>query len=109
MPLLTLDQARAHCRADGADEDALIGLYMGAAEQHAQDFLNRAIYDDKAALDIADDPTGVVVTDAIRAAALLIVGHLYAHREEVVTGTIATRMPLGAVSLLRPYRKVMGP
>src|SRR5690554_2791638 len=39
----------------------------------------------------------------VRAAALLIIGHLYEHREAVVVGTIATDLPMGVELLLAPY------
>ena len=39
----------------------------------------------------------------VRAAALLIIGHLYEHREAVVIGTIATDLPMGVELLLAPY------
>lgn len=42
--------------------------------------------------------------DAIRSAILLLLGHLYEHREDVVIGTIATELPRGAKALLDPYR-----
>ncbi|MEN2980866.1 head-tail connector protein [Tistrella bauzanensis] len=40
----------------------------------------------------------------IRAAILLTLGKLYEHREDVVSGTIMTRLPSGADALLLPYR-----
>jgi uncharacterized phiE125 gp8 family phage protein len=46
------------------------------------------------------------VPEAIRRAVLLLVGTLYAHRESVVTGTIATELPHTAEWLLGPYRVV---
>jgi len=39
----------------------------------------------------------------VRAAALLIIGHLYENREAVVIGTIATDLPMGVELLLAPY------
>lgn len=42
--------------------------------------------------------------EPIRQAILLTVGHLYANRESVVVGTIATELPQGAYALLFPYR-----
>lgn len=39
----------------------------------------------------------------VRAAALLIIGHLYENREAVVVGTIATELPMGVEMLLAPY------
>lgn len=51
---------------------------------------------------------GIIVNSSIIAACLLKVGHLFANREEVVTGTIATELPLASKSLLMPYRIRMG-
>lgn len=51
---------------------------------------------------------GMVVNPAIQAACLLKLGHLFANREEVVTGTIATELPLASQHLLMPYRIRMG-
>lgn len=160
MILVTLDQVRAHCRADD-DEDAEITLYATAAEAAAFAFLDRNVYADadalKAAVDgvpaamvaasaakqaaydaaaaIEDETArcmaydaadqaferakenarrtyvGIVGNDAIRAAVLLIAGHLYRNREEVVTGTSsvgAVQLPVGAHSFLWPYRAGLG-
>jgi hypothetical protein len=51
---------------------------------------------------------GIVATNDINAAILLIVGHLYRSREEVVTGqgAAAVQLPLGAGSILDRYRLV---
>lgn len=42
------------------------------------------------------DPVGnaLVITKAISQGALLLIGHWYAAREAVVTGTIATELPM---------------
>jgi uncharacterized phiE125 gp8 family phage protein len=39
----------------------------------------------------------------VGAAALLIIGHLYEHRESVVIGTIPGELPMGVEMLLAPY------
>lgn len=39
----------------------------------------------------------------VSAAALLIIGHLYEHRESVVIGTISGELPMGVEMLLAPY------
>ena len=44
------------------------------------------------------------VPDSIKRAVLLIVGTLYANRESIVTGTIATELPQSAEWLLGPFR-----
>jgi len=46
------------------------------------------------------------VPDAIKSAILLLVGHWYANREDVVIGTIAGQLPNGAKALLSPYKLV---
>jgi len=46
------------------------------------------------------------VPSAIKSAILLIVGALYENREEFITGTIATRIPTSAESLLWKYRSL---
>lgn len=112
MDLVTIEQVRAHCRADPED-DALLVLYADAAEQQAQDFLNRKVFHDADALATAVlaetagcDP--IVVNPAIKAAVLLIAGHLYRNREEVITGTIVSEMKEGARALLWPHRVGLG-
>lgn len=61
------------------------------------------------AYDVADSIAyGMVLNPAIQAACLLKLGHLFANREEVVTGTIATELPLASQHLLMPYRIRMG-
>ncbi len=52
---------------------------------------------------------GVVVNPSIIAAILLILGHLFANRENVVVGATVEEMSLNARDLLRPYRRVMMP
>jgi len=52
---------------------------------------------------------GIVADGSILAAVRLILGHLWANREAVVVGDTATEIPMGAVHLLRPYRRVQSP
>jgi uncharacterized phiE125 gp8 family phage protein len=42
--------------------------------------------------------------DSLRQAMLLLIGNFYENREEVITGTIATQLPVGIEALLSPYR-----
>ena len=154
MSLVTLESAKLHLRVDSADEDALIAVYITAAEQSAVSLLDRGVYVDGTALGVAraaapgaletastaydaaieaaqamtDDALqaaatqtaenawlkacvthrqtmdGMVVNEAIKAAVLLMVGHLYANREDVATGISVTKLPNGAEWLLQPYR-----
>ena len=154
MSLVTLAEAKLHLRVDGIDEDALIGVYIAAAEQSAIALLDRGVYADGTALGVAKaaapgeltaatttytsaiaaaqsmaDATeqaaatqaaeyaylraqvayrqamdGIVVNDTIKSAVLLIVGHLYAHREDVVAGVSVAKLPNGAEWLLQPFK-----
>ena len=158
MPFITTAEAKLHLRVDGVAEDALIGIYIAAAEASAVAFIDRAVYADQPALDAAlatapaalsaatlayDDAIvianalpgavereaatlaadnallcarmhyrrimdGMMVNEAIRAAILLTTGHLYANREDVVTGVTVAALPNGAQYLLQPYRVGMG-
>ena len=155
MSFVTLPEAKLHLRGvDGTEEDALIGVYITAAEQMAIALLDRGVYADGTALGVAraaapaeltaatvtyteaiaaaqalTDATeqaaatqaaeyaylraqvayrqtmdGMVVNDVIKSAVLLIVGHLYAHREDVVAGVSVDKLPNGSEWLLAPYK-----
>lgn len=47
---------------------------------------------------------GMVVNDTIKAAVLLLVGHLFANREDVATGVSIAKLPQGAEWLLQPFK-----
>lgn len=108
MTILTTEQAVEHCRADPVADAPMMNLYLGAAEEAAQDYLGRNVYADQAAMDAAQDEAGMVANFAFKAAALLICGHLYANRENVVTGAQSFTLPMGAHDLLRPHRRSIG-
>lgn len=110
--LVTTEIAIAHCNADESDTE-LIAFYLEAAEQEAIDFINRKVYATQAALDAAvvagsAGTAPIVATAAIKNAILLILGHRFANREDVVIGTISSPLPNGSRSLLQPYRYGMG-
>ncbi len=154
MSFVQLAEAKLHLRVDSADEDALIGVYITAAEQMAIALLDRGVYADDTALGVAKaaapgeldtaiaayesaiaaaealaDETaiaaaiqtagngllrakvayrqamdGMVVNDVIKSAVLLIVGHLFVNREDVVAGVSVAQLPNGAEWLLQPYK-----
>jgi hypothetical protein len=51
---------------------------------------------------------GIVIDDMIRAGALLILGHLFANREDTVVGVTVASLPQGSRAVLAPYRVSMG-
>ena len=110
MPILTIETAIDHCRADPEDA-AMVELYLGAAIDAAQEYLGRKVYADQAELDAAAaageaGELPMVATYSVKAAMLLICGHLFANREDVVVGAQSFAMPNGSRDLLRPHRKV---
>ena len=66
--LLTLDEAKLHCRIDHNDEDSLLGALIATATTAVADYLNVTTVDSTAAA-------------PVKSAALLLVGDLYANRE----------------------------
>lgn len=113
MPILTTEQAIEHCRADPGADVAMVELYLGAAIDAAQDYLGRKVYANQGELDAAvvagtAGELPMVATYAIKAAMLLICGHLFANREDVVTGLQSYAMPMGSRDLLCPHRRRQG-
>lgn len=104
--LLNLATVKLHLRVDDSAEDELIDLYVTAAEEFAMQFIGRAIYANTLAQ--GADTAGIVINPAIQAALLLIVGKLYACREDAVVGVSVTQLPNGAEYLLMPYRVGLG-
>lgn len=120
MSLIDIDTAKMHLRVDGDEENDLIALYLAAAEASAVEFLNRDVYATREELILALDELGlmeepppdwadpILVNAPIRAAVLLILGHLYSNRENSLVGVSAQELPMGAHSLLWPYRVGLG-
>ena len=108
MAILTTEQAIAHCRADPEADAPMLELYLGAAIDAAQDYLGRKLYESQQALEDAMAVTGMVPNYAVKAAILLICGHLFENRENVVAGVSLQALPMGAHDLLRPHRRSFG-
>lgn len=111
MRLVTIEQARAQVSAM-PHHDAMLELYVDAAEEAAEQFLNRKVYADVTELEdaVLDGAAGIdpiLVNPAIKAAVLLITGHLFRNREDV-TGEAVNQLPQGAHALLWPFRCGLG-
>ena len=102
--IVSLEQAKLHLRLDEDDQDEIISLYIRAAQERIEAYLNRRV------LEFGDlvITNEIFVNAAIQAAALLYIGHLERNRESVVVGTIASVLPNGFEALLMPYRSLMG-
>ena len=96
---IDLFAAKSHLRVYGDGEDELIELWICAAYRAVEGKIFRKVYD---AAVPAEDVTGVLAEDDINAAAMLILGHLYANREAVTDGA-RVEVPMGAEWLLTPY------
>lgn len=86
VPLATI---KLHLRVDDDAEDGLIELYAESALAWA------LWYCDNPSLQAIDS-----FPASFKAALLLLIGHSYANREAVVTGTIASELPMAVQSLL---------
>ena len=87
MKFLTLEQIKKQLRldADDTEEDQELTLFGSAAESAVKGHLNRNLYKDQVP---EDDSNGLVVTDSILMAMLLMVGQLYENREATSERTI---------------------
>lgn len=96
---------KTHLRVDHDDEDALLTAYTAAAVSAFEIWTNRTLIAADAQL---PDPVGSAlrITPAVQQGALLLIGSWYANREAVVTGTIASEMPLATRALWSPFRWV---
>lgn len=72
MTFVTLAEAKIHLRVDGTDEDALIGLYINAAEQAAVKAMDRGVYADGTALQAAMTAAPAALTTATAAYAAAV-------------------------------------
>ena len=92
--MIDLVLVKAHLRVDGTEEDALIGAYLNGAVEYVQQHCDRRI------VEAPETSEQMALTDDVKQAILLLVGHWYANREEVVTGVSASRLPMGVAALL---------
>lgn len=159
MAVLTLNEARSHCRLESDYPAEQLTPYIEAAQGYVVAHLNRAVFEDQKALTDAQDAlagaigaayddhaaavdaaalvenpaqrqamldladkrfadaqllakrtmNGIVVDGTIRAAMLLTLGNLFAHREADVVGVSVAALPTGVPELLRSYRMVQMP
>lgn len=103
--IVELGIVKAHLRVRHSLEDGYIQMLVEAAAQSFNDQTNRMLI---AVDQPLPDPVGnaLRVTKAIQQGILLLVGHWYVNREDVVIGTIATALPKATEFLWRPYRWV---
>jgi hypothetical protein len=107
MAKIDLPAAKLHLRVDSADEDTLITAWIKAAYLGVEGRIFRKVYEAGETIP-EEDTTGIHVNEAINAAVLLIVGHLYANREDASVGATAAALPMGSEFLITPYINFAG-
>ncbi|UXN70901.1 head-tail connector protein [Devosia neptuniae] len=107
MPLLELPLVKKHLRVSFDDEDAEIAIYLAAAESLVIETLDRPVLPADNALpeegDDDYDETAIIVNSAIKAAILLVTGHLYENRE-ASTDQKLEELPISVKHLIAPWR-----
>ena len=88
--MLTLAEAKLHCRIDHADEDTLLSAMIDAAVASVGDYINAA------------EPLDDTAPAPVKAACLLLVGDLYSNREALVERPLSKNPTFER--LLNPYR-----
>ncbi|EFC1954649.1 TPA: head-tail connector protein [Escherichia coli] len=90
--LITMEEAKQHCRIDGEDDDSILQLYIDAALEVCQKHIGKSFVN------------GLEFTPAIHAGCLMYIGHLYENRE-ATSATLLTKVPLAIDSLWSVYRE----
>ena len=82
MALVTLEEAKGYLRVDSADEDAVTGVLLNAAERLCADVAR--LSDEKwAAVDSDEEDESLApVRETLKVAVLYALGYLFEHREE---------------------------
>lgn len=98
LNILTLTEIKSHLRIDQSAEDVLLQIYLEAAEDHIEKYLNQPI------IGKADSP--ISTPAAIKAAALLLIADMYENRE--AAGEKDLKENPAVNRLLHPYRVGIG-
>jgi hypothetical protein len=94
MKYLTLEQCKKHVYVEHNEDDALIELYAGAAEDGVANYLECSL---------SELEVDGVLPGAITSAMLLFFGTLYANREGF--STMASQPSASIIALLKPYKR----
>ncbi|TPW32747.1 head-tail connector protein [Pararhizobium mangrovi] len=88
---IDLATAKAHCRIDFDEDDALVQRLIAAAMDHLSS--------------IGVDMEAVYLPSAVCQAVLMLVAHLYENREATASVPVAS-IAIGVDRLVAPYREV---
>ena len=82
MALISLNEAKGYLRVDTADEDAMIGILLSAAEWLCADVARLTDEQWEAVSSDAEDASLLPIRETMRGAILYALGYLFEHREE---------------------------
>lgn len=104
--LLKPEEIKDHLRLDddSADEENLLELLGNAVQARTENFLNRKLYAAENGVP-ETDPDGLVMSDDIRLAMLLLITHFYENRS-TVTEVEKLELPMSFNWIVGPYRYI---
>ena len=82
MALITLAEAKGYLRVDTADEDAMIGILISAAERLCADVARLSDEKWEAVSSDTEDASLLPIRETMKVAILYALGYLFEHREE---------------------------
>lgn len=89
--MVTLEEAKAHCRVMEVDFDGELQIAIAASVDHLNSI----------GIDMASDP----LPPALKQATLMLVAHFFENKEAVSEASMQV-MPLGVDRLIAPYRSI---
>ncbi|SEQ05524.1 uncharacterized phage protein (possible DNA packaging) [Rosenbergiella nectarea] len=92
--LITLDEAKLHCRIDSSEDDPLITVYIAASLEACSKHIGKAI---------GDEAGQQPFTPGIKAGCLMFISMLYEYRTSI-SDVEAKRVPFAIESLWSVYR-----
>ena len=82
MALISLEEAKGYLRVDTADEDAMIGILISAAERLCADVARLSDEKWEAVCSDTEDASLLPIRETMKVAVLYALGYLFEHREE---------------------------
>ena len=82
MALISLNEAKGYLRVDTADEDAMIGILLSAAERLCADVARLTSEQWEEVNADTDDASLLPIRETMKVAILYALGYLFEHREE---------------------------
>ena len=104
MALVDFELVKKHLRVLHDDDDTEIAAYQAAAENIAVEYLDRPVYASVEEIPSGADAYAMVITPAITAAILLLIGDFYENREADPKLDGDAVLPRPVRALLAPWR-----